>query len=67
LGVIAILINIRARAAFGLGESLWRVYMLGVRSGSLAMRDLLAVNWEVTDSNRVVGVRIGACERGQFK
>jgi hypothetical protein len=41
--------------------------MLGVRSGSLAMRDLLAVNWEVTDSNRVVGVRIGACERGQFK
>jgi hypothetical protein len=41
--------------------------MLGVRSGSLAMWELPAVNWKVMDSNRAPGVRVGACERGQFK
>ena len=38
--------------------------MLGVRSGSLAMRELPAINWEVMDSNRAAGVRVDTCERG---
>jgi hypothetical protein len=41
--------------------------MLGVGGGSLAMRELPAVNWKVMGSDRAAGVRVGTCERGQFE
>jgi hypothetical protein len=67
LEIVTVLICIRARAAFGLGESLCRMDELGVRSGSLAMKELPAIKWEVTDSNGAAGIRVGTCERNQFE
>jgi hypothetical protein len=67
LGIITILICIRARVAFGLGESLYRMDELGVRSDCLVMRELPAIKWEVTNSNGAVGIRVDTYERSQFK
>ena len=67
MGIVSVLIYIRARATFGLGENLCRMDELGVRSNSLAMRELLAIKWEVTDNNRAAGIKVGTYERNQFK
>jgi hypothetical protein len=67
LGIITVLIYIRARAAFGLGGSLCRMCELGVRSSNLTMRELPAIKWEVTDSNRAVGIRVDTYKKSQFK
>lgn len=65
--IVSVLICIRVRAAFGLGEILCRMDELEVKSGSLAMRELPAIKWEVTDSNGASGIRVGTCERSQFE